>query len=417
MKAPCSVAALAVSATISPVHAAVSEEQFEQLRAEMLALSQRVQVLETENAELRELAGESTEAPAAPASVSPGPDHWTERLSIKGDFRYRYEEIDVEGLDTRDRNRIRARVELQARLPHGITVGTGLSTGGDSPVSANQTLGGGGGRKDVSLALAYARWQALESLAITGGKVKNPYFRPQGTGLLWDSDFHPEGLALEWEEGALFMAGSVNYLESDSRRGNQQVVWGLQGGLDLDFEGMTLITGAGYYDIPTAGKAAFFGGPNEFFGNSFTCDDPLDPEACRYRYDYEELEVFAELSLHQLPLPVSLYAHWVENQAVDDNNLGWILGFNVGEARDSGSWQLGYQYQELEADAVLGLVSDSNFAGGGTDGEGHRLYGTYAIDRQIQLGFTWFLNNEAGGNLLEEPLAYDRVIFDARFKY
>jgi hypothetical protein len=41
---------------------------------------------------------------------------WAERMRWKGDFRYRYEHIDPEGDDTRNRSRIRARTHLEADL-------------------------------------------------------------------------------------------------------------------------------------------------------------------------------------------------------------------------------------------------------------------------------------------------------------
>ncbi len=48
------------------------------------------------------------------------------------DFRYRYEEIDVEDIDTRERNRIRARAALIAALPNDVEIGLGIATGGDT---------------------------------------------------------------------------------------------------------------------------------------------------------------------------------------------------------------------------------------------------------------------------------------------
>ena len=81
----------------------------------------------------------------APAAV----DSWTDRIKIDGDFRYRYERIDPEGSDTRSRNRIRARANIRADVADNTEVGFGLATGGEDPVSTNQTLGGGGTSKGV----------------------------------------------------------------------------------------------------------------------------------------------------------------------------------------------------------------------------------------------------------------------------
>jgi hypothetical protein len=45
----------------------------------------------------------------------------------------------------------------------------------------------------------------------------------------------------------------------------------------------------------------------------------------------------------------------------------------VNKAKKQGSWNFRYNYREIEADAVLGTFSDSDFIGGGTDGKGHEL--------------------------------------------
>ena len=87
---------------------------------------------------------------------------WAEKIKWKGDFRYRYEDIEEDGKDDRDRNRIRARPALVAKTSDTTEVGFGLATGGDDPVSTNQTLGGGGSTKDVRLDLAYATWTGLK---------------------------------------------------------------------------------------------------------------------------------------------------------------------------------------------------------------------------------------------------------------
>ena len=68
---------------------------------------------------------------------------------------------------------------LVAKITDTREVGFGMATGGDDPVSTNQTLGGGGSTKDVRLDLAYATWTGLENTALTAGKFANPIL--QGT--------------------------------------------------------------------------------------------------------------------------------------------------------------------------------------------------------------------------------------------
>ena len=121
-----------------------------------------------------------------------------------------------------------------------------------------------------------------------------------------------------------------------------------------------------------------------------------------------------------MDMPVNVFGNYVQNQDADDYDTGWLLGAKLGKASGRGTWQLAYQYQDLEADAVLGLLSDSDFAGGGTDGKGHRISGAYGLSKSWNIGFTWFLNNEAGEkNLADEggALDYDRVMLDTAFKF
>jgi predicted nuclease with TOPRIM domain len=150
---------LAVSlVTSSTSFAAVSDADFNQLREQLAAVSQRLEELAAENAELRraqdqaaaEIADVQTSVSHAGQAATPAAsESWSDRIRLDGDFRYRYEMIDVEGDPTRERNRIRARANVRADLADDVEVGFGLATGGDDPVSTNQTLGGGGSSKGV----------------------------------------------------------------------------------------------------------------------------------------------------------------------------------------------------------------------------------------------------------------------------
>jgi len=72
-------------------------------------------------------------------------------------------------------------------------------------------------------------------------------------------------------------------------------------------------------------------------------------------------------------------------------------------------------YEKLEADAVLGLLTDSDFGGGGTDAKGSIFKGTWAFHKNWNAKFTYFLNeiDLASGN----PRDFDRLQLDLNFKY
>ena len=128
--------------------AAVTDEEFAALKAQLGLLVDRVSALETENSKLRaaqEEVEEVVEAARTQTAAAPKrKNEWTDTIAIKGDFRYRYERIDAEFSDARERNRVRARAEISAQPTDNLKLGIGIASGGDSPVSANQTLGGGG---------------------------------------------------------------------------------------------------------------------------------------------------------------------------------------------------------------------------------------------------------------------------------
>ncbi len=423
MKRLISVAVTSAVLVSAQVHATVSDDDFAQLKAELAVMAQRLNILEAENAKLHEISEATVTnldltqeelVSVVGGSVS---GSWAQRIKVKGDFRYRYEEIDVEGKSVRDRNRIRARAALVATLPSNVEVGLGIATGGDDPVSTNQTLGGGGSTKDVRLDLAYFKWNATENLYLSAGKMKNAFYKPQKSALLWDGDYNPEGIGAGWANEHFFATFSGNWLESDGKKSNQQFSWGLQGGVKIVIGPTSLTAGLGYYDIPTRGKSSFYGDDDDFFGNSFDCSTPDDLSTCVYKYDYEEVEVFANLGMRVFDMPLNIFADYVQNQDADRFDTGYIVGAKLGKASGKGTWQLGYQYQDLEKDAVLGLLSDSDFAGGGTDGRGHRLTGAYGINKRWKLAFTWLFDNEAGEDNLGTPISYDRFMIDTVFKY
>ncbi len=409
------VAALAGTSTLAAAH--VPEAEWEAFKAQYAQLVERVNSLEAENAQLKQGQRfvtvedlEATQAEVASLKSQNKATSWAETVKWKGDFRYRYESIDVEDVDTRERHRIRARAAMVAKLPSNTEVGLGLATGGNDPVSTNQTLGGGGSTKDIRLDLAYAKWKATDNLYLQAGKYKTPFYTPQKSALIFDGDFRPEGIGAGWSNDMFFTTVSGSWLESDTRNDEDLFTWGLQGGAKFNLGGASLTAALAYHDFPTKGLPAVF--DDDFFGNSVV--DGV------YEFDYEVVSVGADLSLNLMDMPFSVFADYVQNQDADDYDTGYIVGTKLGKASGKGTWQLAYQYQDLEADATLGLLSDSDFAGGGTDGKGHRISGAYGINKRWNVGFTWFVNNEAGEKALADEggaLDYDRIMIDTQFKY
>jgi len=413
-------------------HAAVSDEDFQQLREQLAAVSQRLDELAAENAELRAAQEQSvtaiSEVQATVTKIEPSVaqvavESWSDRVVLDGDFRYRYERIDLEGSDARSRNRIRARTNIKAEVADNIDVGFGLATGGDDPVSTNQTLGGGGSSKGAVLNLAYADWEVTEDLHLIAGKFKNPLMRAGGQPLMWDGDWTPEGLALKYKRDWFFVNALGTHLESDSKNSNHNFGWGGQFGASGTFGNMKLTGGLGYYSIPSQGKSTTFGDPTDpgdFFGNTAVeaggaaCGTTPDA-TCVYLYDYDLTQVFAEASFDMGEWPMLVFFDYINNSDPSENDTGWTLGTKIGQAKDRGQMQFTYYYADKEADSMLGLVTDSDFGGGGTDSKGHWLQFNYGVNKSWTVGAQYFINEVdlASGSKSD----YNRLMIDMQWKW
>lgn len=397
--------------------AQVSEEEVQALRDQIKMLTKRLDQLEQQSqqtpapapaatedtvAKVEEMDQELEEVQQQVAAMS-----WAERLKWKGDFRYRYENIDEESKDGRNRSRIRARTSLVAQVSDTVEVGVGLATGGDDPVSSNQTIGGGGSSKDIKLDLAYFNWSGLSNTNITGGKFSNFLIRPSKQGLMWDGDWRPEGLGAIWDNDFIFVQGLGTWLEGDSRNGTE-FGWALQAGFNFKTgDWGSLKIGAGYSVFDIAGRTPLFGDPDDFYGNSFV-QNPVTGEL-EFAYNYHNIEAFAEWKIGKF----TLFGDYTINNDAPTDDTGYLFGAKYGSAKDKGQWDFTYFYARKEKDAMIGLLTDSDFGGGGTDSRGHALSGTYAFHKAWNFKATYFINEVD----LEDPRDYDRLMLDLNFKF
>jgi len=424
-----------ISILVSPAgFAEVSDDEIKALREQIQMLTRRLDELEKANQETNAAVTELDQATsvrideAVETKVQPAVAEqvdermaavsWAERIRWKGDFRYRYENIDEEGKDGRNRSRIRARTHLEADLSPTLEVGIGLATGGDDPVSSNQTIGGGGSSKDIKIDLAYFDWSGLANTRFTGGKFKNYLIRPGGKGLRWDADWRPEGLGAIWDSDTFFVQALGTWLEGDSKNGTE-FAWAVQTGMKIKTgDNGKLSFGIGYTVFDIAGRTPLFGDPDDFYGNTFRPipnPDPEIPATLVFAYDYHNIEAFAEWKLMLGERPFALFGSYTVNQEVDENDTGYLLGAKYGSAKARGTWDITYFYEKLEADATVGLLSDSDFGGGGTDAKGHVLSGTYAFHKSWNFKATYFINkiDLASG----DPNDFDRLQLDLNFKF
>lgn len=393
--------ALSMFAAVAASAQTDAAREIAELRAQVNSLLARLERLEGQSA----TTVTPPAAAPAPATAAAG---WTETVRVAGDLRYRHETINDDIEAVRDRHRLRARVSVTAAIADNMTAGFGLSTGGFTNDSGNQTLDSGFSYKDIGVDLAYFDWAVTDDVNLIAGKMSNPFFRPGGYHLLYDGDLRPEGLAVRYGSGNLFGNAAAFWVEERGSSADSALL-GVQGGYrgTLD-NGVGFTAGASYYETTHAqGRRPFF-----------TVDDGQGNQldgAGNYLYGFSEIELFGELRFDLNGEPLTMFADYVVNQDADAFDEGYAIGVSYRRAANPGDWSVGYAYQDFEANSVVGAFTDSDFAGGTSDGSGHSLLASYVFPGGWNFGLRWIIGDrgEAAGN----PRDYNRLMADISMRY
>ena len=435
--------------TGSPAAFAVTDAEFQQLKEQFQAVSDRLAKIEAQNAEVQaENAAIQAELDAAQSvndvslearvntlETSTKKMSWAERIKLKGDFRFRYQNDDVSGRlattapytandTTRNRERIRARVAVIGKVSDSVEMGFGLATGGDDPVSSNQTLGGGGSSKAVQLDLAYVDWNFAEGAQFSLGKFTNQFFRPGKNGLVWDSDWRPEGFDLNYKTSAFYFNGLGTWLEGDSNSDlGTKFTWGVQGGFTPEVGIAKFNLGASYFNIKSEGLSCYDAPSNDKGGNgegrgcfgntaveSGTTNLVPGKTGAVYAMNYAPAELYATVDF-DTDLPFGFFADYIQNLDAKPVPSGpsqgkkldtaYALGVYLGKSGGFNDWVVKLSYQDKDADAVLGLLTDSDFGGGGTDSKGWVGAVQYGLAKQSYIQLTYFDTERKDSNGVE----------------
>ena len=96
--------------------------------------------------------------------------------------------------DRTNRFRIRARLGLAANISDHVQAAFRIASGDDnSPISTNQTLGGGLAKKNIWLDQAYLKLSPVDYASVSFGRFPNPFGSP--TQLLFDDDLNFDGVS------------------------------------------------------------------------------------------------------------------------------------------------------------------------------------------------------------------------------
>lgn len=303
-------------------------------------------------------------------------------ISIGGDLRLRYQyDSQDNGVDRdRDRLRVRGRIEVVDQFSEDLMLGFRLVTGDRADaVTTNQTFENAFDKTDVWFDKWYAQYTPNEWFTIVGGKFSNPFVC---TPMLFDPDVNPEGFGQVFQFGdemfdCKLILGELMVGEAEwDNDAWEDDIWLLAGQLGADIcfaDEWVLAAYIGYYDYTDIDEV-------------WTVDDVniFQPHLALTYTGVEDT-------------PMTAYGEYVENEDADDDEAGWRAGIGIGAAEMEGSWEVGAFYQQLEANAVLPQLTDSDFHGGGTNNEGFGITAAYAIrDNWLVRGTALLADEESG---------------------
>lgn len=349
---------------------------------------------------------------------------WLSRIKFSGDFRYRHETINRQSerdfLKGNNRQRIRARLAISAMINNYLDVYFRIASGSEIPTSTNQTLTDSFSTKDFLLDRAYLDWHphSKDGGNVFAGKMKNLFYRPDTTGLIWDSDVNLEGIAGRYyhhidPECRIIFNGGGFWVDKDFP--NEDIfLWAVQGYYDLIlYKEEYLRGGISYYDysnIKGKGPLQRTFTPDlarsvSFLGN--TSEDGV------YAFDYNTIELFAQYEFMADQYPVSIFYDYVKNPAAQTHrSTGYLAGCRFNRTKGKGTWQIRYSYRELAPDCVVAVFSDADSGGGGTDLRGHKISYDYMLTDNVTASLLYYINEVGPGNQ-----EYNKLQADINIKF
>lgn len=435
----CSIAVLVCAA---PLAAADVEDQLKALRGTVAAQQQEINSLKAQaavaegetNGDMmngqRQMIASMVKSEVAKITQNWG---WVSRFTVNGDFQYQFDHIraDVQGDNmngTRNsQHRYRFRLFVGAEVTDEFSVGARLATsnnmnpavaGDQNPSSNYQTATNWFGSKPIWIDWAYMQYEPnwMPGITVWAGKMPNPFYTPSISDLIWDPDVAPEGIAISHEmkcsdEWTVWI--NTGAFEMSERGAGQPdaKLWALQLvnklAMPMLAEGAYVVGGLSYFDfVHVENEITPFPAPAN--GNITMADAGAND---RYVSDFNILNPFVEFGMPIMDVPVVFFVDFAINMGAtsspngvetDNNDFGTMFGVTIGQLRNPGDWEFGYDYVCLQPDATLGAFNGSerfryqaNTPGaiGGTDGTGHRFRGRYALDNNVTLGSTLYCDD------------------------
>jgi type II secretory pathway pseudopilin PulG len=311
---------------------------------------------------------------------------WANDIKLAGDFRYRYENRDVADETTKDRQRIRARLGVYGKVNEYTDFGLRLATGtGGSRTSSNADMGeNGDSMKDIWLDQAYVDMhpETFGGAHLILGKMPQPWIT-YGSGLIWDTDFNPEGAVVTYEKDFLpfkLKANGGMFIVRENLDEDIQFYAG-QVAVEKKIGPGTLTLGVSDYSFDNETNLVKY-------INAKSANTPGG--------QFNLVEGFGSYGFTAFNIPVLLLGQYVVNtEAATSEDTAYLGGITIGKAKDKGTWEIGYSYRDIQKDAVVGGFNDSDFAGETWTGcHGHWFKAKYQLSKNLSLDGAYILSTD-----------------------
>jgi len=327
-------------------------------------------------------------------------------FNFHGDVRLRYEPFFQEGAATRQRERMRARLNLTGKLSDEVAGGISIATGAlDDVNSTNQTLTGFFTRKTIGFDRYFITYKPkwFKPLGLTAGKFAYPWYR---TPLTFDNDIHPEGfaqsLAFDLKSRVLknitlvgfqlpFNEASGAY-DSFIFGGQLQTRWKFS-----DKAGFGLYASGINFNRADPIAVAIAGGtlrPSLANSNTFRTDAKGNVIGYESRFAYLDLIGMLDYKWSGR-WPMTLLFNFVNNtRAATSERSGYWTEISFGQLKEQKDIQFGYSYVWIDKDAVIGAFNESDLRSS-TNVKNHRVQFGYQSFNNVTMQWTMWLGKLA----------------------
>jgi hypothetical protein len=293
----------------------------------------------------------------------------------------------------RPRYRFRARLGISKEFKYGFAGYLQLASGsgkaydgvelGGDPTSTNQTFTRSFEEKPFWVDRAYLTWRPGEQeyLLLGGGKFKWPV---EKTWMMFDSDVNPEGFyqQLTYKSGDFTVFGNLTqYWIQENKSTTDSYMLGFQGGFKWSGEQASAMLAGTHYRTRRYATDFIYNPGNSVEDGVLTAGE------------FRIAQVLGNVTFNtKVPIKLEFdYAKNTGNNApapYDDQDTAYLFGVKFGKAKNTHSWEAGYNYANIEANSVIAAWADSDF--GYVNRKGHKLAFKFQIYKNLQFSTAYY---------------------------